>query len=700
MSQGTQTSPPSVIGRVPPVFSTALASLKRWSGERAPDGWRAALLVAAAYYLGAKIGFAFTFQPHPISTLWLPNSLLLAALLLSPVSSWRLLLAAALPAHLAAELQSGVPLAMVLGWFASNSTEALIGAVCIRRFCAAPLRFDSFREVGLFLVFGAFLAPLLSSFFDAALVTTIGWGQGDYWQLVRLRFLSNALAALIVVPFVVTWASGGLAAVRGTPSRERAEAALLFSCVLAVGIAIFDRQAAGPGTPPALLYAPLPFLLWTAARFGPRGTSTAILVLVLLAIWGAAHGQGPFVTSSAEENARSVQLFLIAVSVPILLLAAALEERRKAKDALAGSEERFATAFRSSPDPMAIVRLADGAILDANARWETMFGYSLAETAGRSAEDLNLYVNDADRKASFERIAKHGGIRDFEIDVRHRAGLVRQAVLGAETVAVGGVPCYIGTFHDVTAQRRAEREAKEQSKQLTHLTRVALLGQLSGALAHELNQPLTAILSNAQAAQHFLASDRIDLDELREILADIVAEDQRASEVIRRLRALFKQGETQLQPLDANELVREALALAHGDLIARNVAAVTELAPDLPAVKGDRVQMNQVLLNLLVNASEAMSQNEPGERELTITTALTGEGVQISVADRGPGIPQDRQGRLFEPFFTTKPQGLGLGLSISRAIVTAHGGRLWSADHPDRGAIFHLALPRNAGEQS
>src|SRR5262249_10091811 len=160
------------------------------------------------------------------------NSLLLAALLLSPVSSWWVLLAAALPAHLAAELQSGVPLAMVLGWFVSNSAEALIGAVCIRRFCSRPLHFDSFPEFRAVLVFGAFLATLLSAFLDAALVKAIGWGEGEYWQLVRLRSLSNVLAALIVVPFVVTWAAGGLAAVRGASARRAAEAAVLFACLL------------------------------------------------------------------------------------------------------------------------------------------------------------------------------------------------------------------------------------------------------------------------------------------------------------------------------------------------------------------------------------------------------------------------------------------------------------------------------------
>jgi len=698
MPQGTQSSPPSDFSKVRTTSPSGLTILRRVAGKPGSDGWRAALLVAVAYYLGAKVGFAFTFQPHPISTLWLPNSLLLAALVLTPTSSWLLLLAAALPAHLAAELQSGVPLTMVLGWFASNCTEALIGAACIRRFCAAPLRFDSFRHVGAFLVFGAFLGPLLSSFLDAALVTAVGWGQEAYWPLVRQRFLSNVLAALIVVPFVLTWAAGGVAAVRRASPQRAAEAVLLFSCLLAVGIAIFDRDRS---ILPALLYAPLPFLLWAAVRLGPRGSSSAVVTLVVLAIWGATHGEGPFSTSSVAENARSVQLFLIAVSVPVLLLAAALEERLKAREALQMSEQRFATAFRSSPDPMMIVRLSDGVILDANARWEAMFGYSLEEAVGRSTADLALYANQADHRTVFDRIGKYGGIRDFEVEMRDRDGSARQAVLAAETVEVGGIACFIGTLHDVTAQRRAEREAKEQSRQLTHLTRVALLGQLSGALAHELYQPLTAILSNAQAAQRFLASGRVDPAEFRDILADIVAEDKRAGEVIHRLRALFRQGETQFQPLDTNDLVRDTLDLAHGDLIARDIDVTTELPPGLPAVRADRIQIQQVLLNLFVNATEAMSQTAARERKLTIRTqALRDGGVAVSVADCGPGIPDTRESRLFEPFFTTKPQGLGLGLSISRAIVTAHGGRLWATNNSGLGATFHIELPQRVGASS
>src|SRR5215831_12633409 len=330
MSQSTRPSLSADAGRILPGSRPWFPRFASVSGAT----WRRALLVAAAYYLGAKLGFAFTFQPHPISTLWLPNALLLAALLLTPVSSWWVLLAGALPAHLAAELQSGVPLTMVLAWFASNCAEALFGAACIRRLCTTRLHFDSFRDVGVFLLFGAFLGPLLTSFLDAGLVTTIGWGQGSYWQLVWLRFLSNILAALVAVPFVVTWAPEGLATFRNVPPRRLAEGAALFACLLVVGVFIFDEQQAGPTTAPALLYAPLPLLLWAAVRFGPKGTSVAILALALLAIWGATHGEGPFVTNSPEENARTVQFFLIAMSVPVILLAAALEERRRAREAL------------------------------------------------------------------------------------------------------------------------------------------------------------------------------------------------------------------------------------------------------------------------------------------------------------------------------------------------------------------------------
>jgi PAS domain S-box-containing protein len=246
---------------------------------------------------------------------------------------------------------------------------------------------------------------------------------------------------------------------------------------------------------------------------------------------------------------------------------------------------------------------------------------------------------------------------------------------------------------DITERKQAELEAQQQRQLLTHLTRVATLGELSGALAHELSQPLTSILSNAQAAQRFLAREPVDLAEVRDILKDIVDDDRRAGAVIRRWRTLLKKGETLFQPLDLNEVTNEVLRLAHSELIAHSVTVTAQLTPGLPAVRGDRVGLQQVLLNLIVNACDAMKPNEPARRHLTVITGPDGDGaIQVGIADRGGGIPADRIERVFEPFFTTKDHGLGLGLAICRSIVAAHGGRLWVTNNADHGATFCFAL--------
>jgi C4-dicarboxylate-specific signal transduction histidine kinase len=221
-----------------------------------------------------------------------------------------------------------------------------------------------------------------------------------------------------------------------------------------------------------------------------------------------------------------------------------------------------------------------------------------------------------------------------------------------------------------------------------------MLGGLSGALAHELNQPLTAILSNAQAGQRLLKKTPVDLQDLHEIFEDIEHADKRAGEVIRRLRALLKKGDAQRQPVDFSNLVHEVLELTHANLVAYNVEVITRLKEDLPRVLGDRVQLQQVLLNLIVNACDAMRSTAVARRRLTVVGAVDEVGrVRISVADCGSGLDGTDLERLFEPFVTTKEHGLGVGLSISRAVVTAHGGRLWAETNGEGGATFHVSLP-------
>jgi C4-dicarboxylate-specific signal transduction histidine kinase len=262
----------------------------------------------------------------------------------------------------------------------------------------------------------------------------------------------------------------------------------------------------------------------------------------------------------------------------------------------------------------------------------------------------------------------------------------------AERSAAGGAVRIYGVLRDITQQKRAELEAHELRGNLTHLARVNTLGALSGSLAHELNQPLGIILSNAQAAQELLAQSPPDIAEVQAILSDIVAADRRAGDVIERLRALLKRGQVSLHPESLNSVIEEVLQLAQADLIGRGVIVVCELAPELPKIAGDRVQLHQLVLNLLLNGADAMINNPPGTRRLHFRTLSSQGRVRVSVRDEGAGLPADTE-RLFQAFYTTKSHGLGLGLAICRSITAAHGGLIWAESHPEGGAIFHFELP-------
>jgi PAS domain S-box-containing protein len=259
----------------------------------------------------------------------------------------------------------------------------------------------------------------------------------------------------------------------------------------------------------------------------------------------------------------------------------------------------------------------------------------------------------------------------------------------------GGNPNHVnGIFVDITEQKAAEAEAVLQRQEVAHLMRVSVLGQLSGAIAHEVNQPLTAILSNAQAALHLLAQESPDLVEVRSALQDIVEEDNRAGKVVHRLRGLLKKNEKKSEPVDVNDLVRSTVALLHSELIGRGINVEVDLASTLPATVGDPVQLQQVLLNLLMNAMDAMATTPAAQRLVMLSTRPTeAMSVEILVKDHGPGIRSTEQGRLFEPFYTTKPHGLGLGLTICSTIVEAHGGTLTLANDEAGGVLAALSLP-------
>ena len=658
-------------------------ALRRW-GEPAA--------VAAGYFAGSLLGLSLQFPGTQISALWPPNALLLAVLLARPPRRWWIYLAAVLPAHLLAQALMGIPFGAMLINFAGNTGEALLGAAAIRRWMEAPPRFDRLQSVILIMVFGGVVAPALMSFVVAQLFVWIGLST-DPWLAWRLRLLTNTLAVFTLVPPLV------VALTRGRPPRlavapqRSGEAGALLTSLLVLGLLLFALPRFGLEESLFLLYVPLPLLLWAAVRFGLTGVCLSVLTLGGVSMWSIVHGYGPFAGQDPVGNATFLVLFLNVTCAPLLMLAALLAERKSGEEERRQAETLHSAVLASVHDQVAVLD-RDGVIVVVNDSWrasslepEGTNYLELCRLAARRQESPGQALAGVEAVLAGER-------RRFQIEwacATTPGAWYEMSVEGLKHPEGGAVL----TYTDITSRKQAELEARERGQELAHLTRVAMLGELSGALAHELNQPLTAILSNAQAAQRLLAREPSDLAEVREILHDIAEDDRRAGEVIQRLRAMLKKDGSKATLLDLSEVAREVLRLAHGDLVTRNVTAITQLAADLPPVRGDQVQLQQVLLNLIMNATEAMSDARPGERRLTVTIDRDGEeGVRASIADRGTGIAADELERVFEPFFTTKEQGLGLGLSICRSIVTAHGGRLWASNNEDRGATFFLTLPR------
>ena len=292
-----------------------------------------ALLVGISYYVGSRIGFTWTPTGRPNSTFWPPNAILLAALLVVRRKEWWTLLLAVLAAHMVAQLQVGVPAWTAGGWFLTNSGEALIGAYCITRFTDSARRLDGVRGVLVFVVFGVLFAPLATSFLDAFAVVTTGWGRG-YWPLSLERFWTNALAVLTIVPPIVLWRSNPVSWIRRAGVARLGEAALLAIGTVLVADVVFGLKAVSPATTPALLYVPLPFLLWAASRFGLGGLSTSLLSLALISTWYTIHGQEPFPNASMSQNILSLQILFCVVAVPLMFLSAVMGEARRTQELL------------------------------------------------------------------------------------------------------------------------------------------------------------------------------------------------------------------------------------------------------------------------------------------------------------------------------------------------------------------------------
>jgi two-component system, LuxR family, sensor kinase FixL len=668
----------------------------------------APIVVAIAYCLAAKLGGLLAFPDAPVSALWAPNAILLAALLLAPRERWWLYFAAVLPFHVMVQLPVAPPDQVAIQYLV-NCAEALFGALPLVALLPKPLRFDRLRSAFLLVLFSAILAPAVTSIVMAGAFAALDISQ-EFWLTVVVRTITNTFAIITLVPIIVHGAQWIRAGLPIFSPRRVAEASVLAACLLVIGTLVFAVTEVGTTPSPALAYAPLPLLLWATVRFGTLGTCTSALLVGAISTWGVLHGRGPFTAQQPVQNALSLVLFQVVSTAPLLILAALLAELRRAHAARERAEALHSTVLASLRSHVAVLQ-CDGLVVETNDSWRRFvestatrrwdcvssgenFLSACASAAAQGDEAARGLLIAA--RAVLDGSAAH---HKFEYAVHTRPG-TRWFELTIETLARAGGGAIL-TRTDVTADKSAESAASEQHRQLAHMNGVAALGELSGTYAHELSQPLTAILINAETGLRLLNREPADVGEIRCILQEIAREDEHAASIIHSRGAAIDDTPSQYAAVNVRRLVMDVVGLVQRTVLAASVTIRTELDPNAPAVLADCVRLQQVILNLLVNACDAMNDVPADRRIVTIATRARNDSgmVEISVTDGGGGIAPGHEERIFAPFYTTKKQGLGLGLSICRSIVDAHGGRLWG-ENVTGGAAFRFTVPaKESGDE-
>jgi C4-dicarboxylate-specific signal transduction histidine kinase len=649
----------------------------------------AALLTAAGYWVATHIGLMLTPEGLALSLMWPPNALLLGALLLTPMRQWAWIVLAVLPVHLLTQFWHGIPLLSSAGWFVTNVSEALLGAFLLQRLRSPRDLFQTFGGVLLFLAVAVSGVTALTSFLDAAVVVGTGMGQG-YWDLWCHRFASNSLATLTLVPPIVTIGASSVTRFRFVRRVRYVEAGLLALAALFVINLMFARHPSAQASIPELTYTILPLMFWAAVRFGPTGVSILQLFSTAAILWTAVNS-----TVISVDDVLPLQMFLLMLNGMSLSLAVVISESRR-------FQSLHSAVLRSMRNAVAITD-SDGVVLDANEAWIA---------TGRSPDQYRLdgIALHANYLAHHRVTALHdsnaaklvGGLEAVLAGTRKLFEMEYVCRSAAETkwFSIAVVPLWgdqrgaVITHTDITRRKQEDAETLRLREELAHAGRVMTMGMLSATLTHEMSQPLAAILANAQTARRLSArNEEGDSEEIDVILGDVVAASRRAGSVLRRLRSWFSNGRHEREQIGLNNVVNEVIEILRGDLIRRGVTLTRHLSPQLPAIAGDRIQLQQVVLNLILNACDAMRDNPPGDRHVLVITARCEEGVSLSVEDIGTGIAPGQLNSVFEPFVTTKTTGLGLGLALCRSIVHAHGGRLTAENNPGRGVTFHCVLP-------
>jgi PAS domain S-box-containing protein len=672
-------------------------SVDKQSGMSFLQGVLVFVLFAVCFFIIQRFTFTLRFPPFNRTTLWTPGALTFAALLLTPASRWWIFYLSLCVAGFTAYI--GDP--AIPAWHALLAAQfhffaVVIGVRAVRRFSPDPL-IGNPPALLCFVIVAGLVVPVATTF----PIDFLRWLRNaeDVLPTAIRSMLCVSLGLVIATPAVTLSIVNFRSWIRQISWPKAIEIVSFAVLLVGIGYLVFGHPA---GTSlSALLYAPVPLLLWAALRFGLAGLCWALLAVAYQSTWNAIEGNGPFVGGASADNVLHMQLYILVSSLPLMFLAVVIEQRSSAFEQLAIQEGQVSsqlaqlrTIYQTAPIGLGFVDTHQR-IVSINDRLAEISGILAADQLGKTYQQvLPILSSTAEPiyRTSFETAQP---VIESEVHgaTAKQPGVERDWLVSHYPVKdPQGRPLGVSTVvEEITERKRAERLRQE----LIHASRLALLGEFTASIAHEINQPLGAILSNVDAAEMMLDGSPEAIAEIRNILVDIRRDNLRASEVIRRLRNLIRNDEVECKPLSLEAMITETLGLIGGDAQRRGIGVHVQLDQNLPTIQGDKIHLQQVLINLLVNAMEALGSLTPNRepRRIDVAANRDRDDVIVSVRDNGPGVPSEKIATVFDHFFTTKQEGMGLGLAISRSLVERHGGRIWVDNAEGGGAIFRFSLP-------
>jgi PAS domain S-box-containing protein len=659
--------------------------------------WIATLVVAAAYVAAAEGAMLLLRVAADAPMVSLASAVGLAACLHSGIRA----AAGVWLGALAYDLISGRALAPALGASTLITAQIALAWWLLQSVLRVSPQLERLRDVLLLILIGGTVVPLANV---ARAALTGEWSPETEpavrVALLQVSALGEAIGIVLLVPAALTWMP---------PARPRAQAgslaerAIVYAGTLIVSVLVFSGRLATAMSAETLPYALFPFTFWAALRLGMRDTSAVLLICGGIAIWFHAMGMGPFIMPSiAPEHTfaqfGSLYLFLAVLCVTSLLAAAAQSEHEGAEAQVRASEQRYRMLIEGMNEGVNITD-ADARMLFVSDRFCEMTGYAREELVGRTGEMLTVpEMQEAWRES--HRTRESGRAESHALMLKRKDGQLLHVWISPKPQFdhAGNYAGSLNVVLDVTDRRRAEDSARSHLEQLAHVARVASMGEMASAIAHEINQPLTAIANYANASLRLLRAGKLSAEETVDTMQRLATEAERAGAVVRKMRGFVRSEEGHLQAIGVEEMFADVLRLTRAEAAQYEVEVSAAGASDLPHVLADAIQIEQVLLNLVRNALEAIHAAaidavESGERRVILSAHRAAEDmIEIEVRDTGPGLSAAAVEKVFEPFYTTKNEGIGIGLALSRSIVDAHGGRLW-ADANEPGAVFRLTLP-------